>query len=38
MPLRWEIIHAQKLVHIVAEGPVTREEIEEHFAKGGAKS
>ena len=31
MPLRWEILHAQKLVHIVAEGAVTREELEEHF-------
>jgi hypothetical protein len=31
MPLRWKILHSQKLVHIVAEGPVTREEIEEHF-------
>jgi hypothetical protein len=31
MPLRWEILHAEKLVHIVAEGVVTREELEEHF-------
>src|SRR5258708_37893589 len=31
MPLRWEILHSQKLVHIVAEGAVTREELEEHF-------
>ncbi len=31
MPLRWEILHPQKLVHIVAEGAVTREELEEHF-------
>jgi hypothetical protein len=31
MPLRWEILHAQKLVHIVAEGAVTREELEKHF-------
>ena len=31
MPLRWEIFHPQKLVHIVAEGAVTREELEEHF-------
>jgi hypothetical protein len=31
MPMRWEILHAQKLVHIVAEGAVTREELEEHF-------
>jgi hypothetical protein len=31
MPLRWEILHPQRLVHIVAEGPVTREELEKHF-------
>jgi len=31
MPLRWNILHAEKLVHIVAEGAVTREELEEHF-------
>ncbi len=31
MPLRWEIHHPQKLVHIVAEGPVTLKEMEEHF-------
>jgi len=31
MPLRWEILHSQKLVHIVAEGPVTLKEMEEHF-------
>ena len=31
MPLRWNILHAEKLVHIVAEGPVTREQLEEHF-------
>ena len=31
MPLRWEILHPQKLVHIVAEGPVTLKEMEEHF-------
>jgi len=31
MPLRWEILHEEKLVHIVAEGAVTREELEEHF-------
>jgi len=31
MPLRWEILHAQKLVHIVAEGAVTREQLEQHF-------
>ena len=31
MPLRWEILHPQKLVHIVAEGPVTLTEMEAHF-------
>ena len=31
MPLRWEIHHEQRLVHIVAEGPVTLEEMEAHF-------
>ena len=31
MPLRWEIFHAQKFVHIIAEGPVTLKEMEEHF-------
>ncbi|MFI5000237.1 MAG: hypothetical protein ACHQK9_10210 [Reyranellales bacterium] len=31
MPLRWEILHSQKLVHIVAEGPVTLKEMEDHF-------
>lgn len=31
MPLRWEILHPQKLVHIVAEGAVTPKELEEHF-------
>ncbi len=31
MPLRWEILHPQKLVHIVAEGPVTLKEMEDHF-------
>jgi hypothetical protein len=31
MPLRWEILHPQKLVHIVADGPVTLKEMEEHF-------
>lgn len=31
MPLRWEILHPQKLIHIVAEGPVTLKEMEEHF-------
>ena len=33
MPLRWEILHAEKLVHIVAEGAVTREELEEWLAQ-----
>jgi hypothetical protein len=31
MPLRWEILHQQKLIHIVAEGPVTLKDMEEHF-------
>jgi len=31
MPLRWQILHPQKLVHIVAEGKVTLKEMEEHF-------
>ena len=31
MPLRWEILHAEKLVHIVAEGKVTLKEMEAHF-------
>ncbi len=31
MPLRWEILHPQKFVHIVAEGPVTLKEMEDHF-------
>jgi len=31
MPLRWQILHPQKLVHIVAEGKVTLQEMEEHF-------
>jgi hypothetical protein len=31
LPLRWTILHEQKLVHIVAEGIVTRQDIEEHF-------
>lgn len=31
MPLRWEILHPQKLVHIFAEGPVTLKEMEDHF-------
>ena len=31
MPLRWEILHDQRLVHVVAEGPVTLKEMEDHF-------
>lgn len=31
MPLRWEILHEQKLVHIVAEGAVTLTDLETHF-------
>lgn len=31
MPLRWKVLHDQKLIHVVAEGAVTRRELEEHF-------
>lgn len=31
MPLRWKVLHDQKLVHIVAEGVVTRKDLEDHF-------
>jgi hypothetical protein len=31
MPLKWEIFHDQKLVHVIAEGRVTLPEMEEHF-------
>ena len=31
MPLRWDIHHDQRLVHIVAEGAVTLKDMEEHF-------
>jgi hypothetical protein len=31
MPLKWDILHDQRLVHIVAEGRVTLPEMEEHF-------
>jgi hypothetical protein len=31
MPLRWDIDHAERFVHIVAEGPVTLKEMEGHF-------
>jgi hypothetical protein len=31
MPLRWEILHPEKLVHVVAEGLVTLKQMEEHF-------
>ena len=31
MPLRWEILHDRKLVHIIAEGPVTLKDMEAHF-------
>jgi hypothetical protein len=31
LPLRWQIDHAEKFVHIVAEGPVTIEQMEAHF-------
>jgi hypothetical protein len=31
MPLRWKILHPEKFVHIVADGAVTIEQMEEHF-------
>lgn len=31
MPLRWEVLHSEKLIHVVAEGEVTLKEMEEHF-------
>ena len=31
MPLRWEILHSEKLIHVIAEGEVTLKEMEEHF-------
>lgn len=31
MPLRWEILHPEKLIHVIAEGPVTVQQLEEHF-------
>jgi hypothetical protein len=31
MPLKWEVFHDQKLVHIIANGRVTLPEMEEHF-------
>lgn len=31
MPLRWKVLHDQKLIHVVAEGAVTRRELEDHF-------
>ena len=31
MPLKWQIFHDRKLVHIIAEGRVTLPEMEEHF-------
>jgi hypothetical protein len=31
MPIKWEIFHDQKLVHIIANGRVTLPEMEEHF-------
>lgn len=31
MPLRWKIDHAEKFIHIVADGAVTLEDMEEHF-------
>ena len=31
MPLRWEILHAERLIHVVAEGKVTPKEMGDHF-------
>jgi hypothetical protein len=31
MPMRWTILHPEKFAHIVAEGSVTIEQMEEHF-------
>jgi hypothetical protein len=31
MPLRWQIIHPLKFIHIVADAKVTLQEMEEHF-------
>jgi hypothetical protein len=31
MPLKWEVFHDQKLVHIIAHGRMTLPEMEEHF-------
>ncbi len=31
MPLRWDILHDEKLVHLVAEGTVTLKDLEAHF-------
>lgn len=31
MPLRWTIDHPTKFVHIVADGPTTLQQMEEHF-------
>lgn len=31
MPVRWEILHPQKLVYVVIDGEVTLKQMEEHF-------
>ncbi len=31
MPLRWQVHHDEKLVHVIAEGRVTMKEMEDHF-------
>ena len=31
MPLRWDIRHDERLVRIIAEGPVTLKDLETHF-------
>jgi len=31
MPMRWDIDHSRKFIHIVAEGLLTLKDMEEHF-------
>ena len=31
MPLRWQILHEKKLVHVVADGRVTLQNLEDHL-------
>lgn len=37
MPLKWEIFHDQKPVHIVAKGRVTLSKMEEHCVRPGRR-